>query len=122
MPAWRASASCSQLRLASLRQELGQFPGRQIQSTYLQTNQFNGTEANTSLKQDRIVPILDFELGLAWVSPREHVRISAGYLVSAWFNTITSESWIDSVQNGSFQPGQHTITFDGLTARAEVRF
>ena len=91
-------------------------------NSYLQTNQFNGTEANTSLKQDRIVPILDFELGLAWVSPREHFRISAGYLVSAWFNTITTESWIESVQNRGYQPGANTVTFDGLTARGEIRF
>ncbi len=91
-------------------------------NSYFQSNQFNGTEANTSLKQDRIVPILDFELGLAWVSPREHFRISAGYLVSAWFNSITTESWIDSVQNRGYQPGANTVTFDGLTARGEVRF
>jgi hypothetical protein len=93
-----------------------------FRSTYQQTNQFNGLEANTSLKQDRIVPILDFELGLAWLSPREHVRISGGYLVSAWFNSITTPGWISSVQDGSYQPGSNTITFDGLTARAEVRF
>lgn len=93
-----------------------------FQTSYLQTNQFNGTEANTSLKQDRIVPILDFELGLAWVSPREHMRISAGYLVQAWFNSITSESWIESVQNRGYDPGASTLTFDGLSARGEVRF
>jgi hypothetical protein len=91
-------------------------------STYQQVNQFNGVEANTSLKQDRIVPILDFELGLAWLSPREHVRISGGYLVSAWFNSVTTPAWIDAVQSGNYQPGSDTITFDGLTARAEVRF
>jgi hypothetical protein len=91
-------------------------------STYQQVNQFGGTEVNTSLKQDRIVPILDFELGLAWLSPRERVRISGGYLVSAWFNMITTPGWISAVQNGSFQPGSDTLTFDGLTARGEVRF
>jgi hypothetical protein len=93
-----------------------------FKTTYDQENQFGGTQALTSLKQDRIVPILDFELGLAWIGPREHVRISGGYLVSAWFNTITTRGWINSVQDGNFQPGSDTITFDGLTARAEVRF
>jgi hypothetical protein len=90
--------------------------------TYQQVNQFGGTEVDTGIKVDRIVPILDFELGLAWLSPREHVRISGGYLISAWFNTITTPGWIGAVQNGSFQPGSDTLTFDGLTARAEVRF
>ena len=91
-------------------------------SSYEQTNQFNGVEANTSLTVNRIVPILDFELGLAWLSPGEHVRISAGYLVAAWFNTITNPAWIQSVQQTNFSPGSNTVTFDGLTARAEVRF
>lgn len=91
-------------------------------ASYEQNNQFNGTEAITNIRQDRIVPILDFELGLAWVSPGEHVRISGGYMVAAWFNSINTTGWIESVQNGSYQPAADTITFDGLTARGEVRF
>lgn len=91
-------------------------------ASYQQDNQFNGTEAITNIRQDRIVPILDFELGLAWLSPGEHVRISAGYMVAAWFNSMTTSGWITSVQNGTYQPGADTVTFDGLTARGEVRF
>jgi hypothetical protein len=93
-----------------------------FQSDYTQENQFNGVEVNTSLKSDRIVPILDLEIGLAWLSPGERIRISGGYMVAAWFNSITTSSWIDSVNDLSFQPGSSTLTFDGLTARAEVRF
>jgi hypothetical protein len=91
-------------------------------SSYNQSNQFNGNEAVTNLRQDRIVPILDFELGLAWLSPGERIRISGGYMVAAWFNSITTTGWINSVQGGNYQPGSDTITFDGLTARGEVRF
>lgn len=91
-------------------------------ASYEQNNEFNGTEAITNIRQDRIVPILDFELGLAWLSPGEHVRISGGYMVAAWFNTMTTSGWIGSVQDGTYQPGADTITFDGLTARGEVRF
>jgi hypothetical protein len=93
-----------------------------FQSNYTQTNEFGGVEVNTSLKSDRVVPILDLELGLAWLSPGQRIRISGGYMVAAWFNSITTSSWIDSVNNLSFQPGSDTLTFDGLTARAEVRF
>ena len=88
----------------------------------MQTNQFGGTQVNTGLTVDRIVPILDFEIGLAWVSPGQLVRISGGYMVAAWFNSITTDSWIDSVNNLSYSPGSSTVTFDGLTARAEVHF
>ncbi len=93
-----------------------------FKSSYTQYNQFNGYEVNTTANYDRIVPVLDFELGLAWVSPKQHFRVSGGYLVSAWFNTVTTESWINSVQTTSFNPGSNAMTFDGLTARAEVRF
>ncbi len=94
----------------------------QFHTSYLQQNQFAGVEANTSLSQDRIVPLLDMELGLAWLSRGQRVRLSGGYLVSAWFNSITTSGWISSVQNGSYNPGAQTITFDGLVARGEVRF
>ena len=91
-------------------------------ATYTQTNQFNGVEANTSISEDRIVPVLDLELGVAWLGPNGHFRISAGYLVSAWFNTVTTPSWIEGVQNRSFSPGDDVLTFDGLTARAQLAF
>ena len=96
---------------------MGQFTSR-----YVQTNQFGGVEVNTSMSEDRIVPVLDFELGLAWLSPGQHLRISGGYLVSAWFNAVTTPGWIHAVQRTDFHSGSDTITFDGLTARAELRF
>ncbi len=68
------------------------------------------------------MPILDFELGLAWLSAGQCVRISGGYMVAAWFNSVTTPGWIQSVQSGTFNPGGDTITFDGLTARAELKF
>lgn len=91
-------------------------------NTYQQNNQFGGTEVNTAVKVDRIVPIVDFEVGMAWVGPAGHVRISGGYMVAAWFNAVNTADWIASVQNASFAPGSTTITFDGFVARAEVRF
>ncbi len=93
-----------------------------FKSSYTQTNQFNGIEVQTGLDVNRIVPILDLELGLAWTSFNEMFRISGGYFVSAWYNTVTTPGWIASVQRLDFLPGKDTLTFDGLTARAEVRF
>ena len=91
-------------------------------ASYTQTNQFNGVEATASLSEDRIVPVLDLELGIAWLGPKGHLRLSAGYMVSAWFNAVTTPDWIASVQDRSFSPGSDTLTFDGLTARAQLAF
>ncbi len=96
---------------------VGEFDAR-----YLQVNQFNGTEANTGISEDRIVPTVDLELGVAWLGPNGNLRLSAGYMVSAWFNTVTMPKWIDSVQNSSQAPGSDVLTFDGLTARAQLAF
>ncbi len=93
-----------------------------FRNSYVQQNEFGGTEVNTSVRSDRIVPVLDLELGVAWLSRGQRVRISGGYLVSAWFNSITTPGWISSVQAMNYNPGAETVTFDGLTARAEVRF
>jgi hypothetical protein len=54
-----------------------------------------------------------------------------GYLISAWFNSVTTPGWIQSVHNESFAAGAAylpattnltSLTFDGLVARAEVAF
>ena len=98
------------------------FLAGEFKTSYLQSNQFGGVEVSTSATSNRIVPILDLELGLAWVSQQERVRLSAGYMISAWFNSVTSKGWIDAVQARTYNPGSETVTFDGLTARAELRF
>jgi len=110
---------------------LSRFFVGKFESSYTQTNQFNGTEVSTSSTDNRIVPVLDLELGLSWVSPRSFVRLYGGYLISAWFNSVTTPGWIQSVHNESFivapaflpaTTNLTTLTFDGLVARAEVAF
>jgi hypothetical protein len=91
-------------------------------ASYTQTNQFNGLEAAASISETRIVPVVDLELGIAWLGPKGHFRLSAGYMVSAWFNAVTTPEWIASVQNRTFSPGSDVLTFDGLTARAQLAF
>lgn len=94
---------------------------------YLQGTDQDHEIVNTAWKAGRLVPILDLELGAGWQSPCGHFRVTAGYLVSMWFNTLTTDSWIRSVQQNNFV-GQadaisyDTLTFDGFTARAEYRF
>lgn len=88
-------------------------------STYVQTNNFATVQAETSWTDDRITPILEYELGLGWQSPNGHVRVSAGYYMAAWLNAVTTPDWIDAVQADNFTGVEDSITFDGLTARVE---
>ena len=78
-------------------------------------------------KAGRVVPIWELELGGGWQSPCGRFRLTAGYMFNMWFNTVTTSSWIRSVNQANFA-GQadamsyDTLTFDGLTVKAEYRF
>jgi len=96
--------------------------GGTFRSQYLQADNFRGEVVNAGWKEDRIVPIVDFEAGLAWTGPRGHLRFSAGYLFSAWFNVISTDEFVQAVRvNNSVATGD-AVTFDGVAVRAEVRF
>lgn len=89
---------------------------------YRQANVFAGQQAFTGFNDDRVVPILEFELGAGWQSCCGKYRISAGYYFASWFNAITTQSTISAMQQNRFEDIDQTITFDGLSARAEIRF
>ena len=67
---------------------------------------------------------LDLEAGLGWQSFTGNLRLSMGYLVSGWYNTVQVNDFINSVQTNSFaDPAdnmQGLFTYDGLTAKVEV--
>lgn len=89
---------------------------------YSQINSFNGVEAATSWSAGRIVPVLDFEVGLGWLVVNRHLRLSAGYRISSWFNVVKTDDWIQAVQANEFTNMDGTMTFDGLVGRAEWLF
>jgi hypothetical protein len=95
-------------------------------ASYLQTNTFAGTQGETTYQDDRVVPILDLELGVGWTSPKGCFRAMVGYSVSAWFNALTTTDLINAVQTNEFNNHgdnlSNTLWFDGLTARVEYRF
>jgi hypothetical protein len=95
-------------------------------AAYAQTNAFAGTQAATSLTDDRIVPILELEIGLGWCCWHDHIRLSAGYSFAGWFNTLTMNSLVQGVQNTNFTTNTNNfrdvLTFDGLVCRAEFRW
>lgn len=95
-------------------------------SNYRQQNVLAGVQASTSASEDRVVPILDFEVGAGWSNSNGRFRVQAGYFLSSWHNTLTTPSFIQSVQNTNFTTNSNnardTLTFDGFTFRVEVRY
>jgi hypothetical protein len=89
---------------------------------YRQSNVFAGTQARTSFDDDRIVPVLEAELGVGWGTKSGCFRVLAGYLVSGWFNSLSTGTFIDGVQTSQLNELDETLTFDGLTVRAELNF
>ena len=95
----------------------------EFDADYTQNNIAAGQQAFTTFDDDRIVPVLELELGVGWQSCCGRYRLSAGYYVGAWFNSVTTPNFIDAVQRNDFVTEmEDTVTFDGLAARAEVRF
>lgn len=94
-----------------------------FRSTYQQYDFTTDTSQALSYWNDhRMVSLLETELGLSWTSCSGCVRVSAGYYVGWWFNSITVPEHIQAVQNNNFVNVGDTLTFDGLTTRVEVRF
>lgn len=95
----------------------------QFSADYLMYNQSTDTVlALAQWKDDRFVTLVDFELGLAWTSPSQKWRLSAGYLAQFWFNTLTTPEFVNAVQANDYVDNGDTLSFDGATARIERRF
>jgi hypothetical protein len=107
---------------ASLSVVAGEF-----RATYFQGDNFDQQIVDTSWQASRMLPIVDMELGLGWRSRCGRFRVTGGYNMSRWINTVTTDQWIRSVQENDFvsQPdamNYDTLSFDGVTIQAECRF
>lgn len=97
--------------------------GGKMHTAYTQSDNFTRDAiVRTGWEDDRLVPTLDVEFGLNWISPSDRLRLSAGYLFSAWYGIVTTDEFIDGVRRNSSLSISDTMTFDGLTASAEWRF
>jgi hypothetical protein len=94
----------------------------EFDATYTQANTFAGTQVFNSWSAGRVVPVFDVEVGVGWVGPRRRMKYQFGYVVSTWFNAVTTEDFIEAVQTSDYSSQSDTITFDGLTARATFEF
>src|SRR5262249_24354827 len=94
--------------------------------SFTQDNTFAGNQGNITFRDDRIMPILDLELGVGWTSSNGRVRVLAGYTVAAWFNSLLTPEFINAVQTNNFTHQgdnlSNTLWFDGLIARVEFRY
>jgi hypothetical protein len=98
------------------------FVGGRFRTDYLQADNFRATVVDTGGKEDRVISILDLELALGWASPKDCLRLSAGYMFSGWYNVLRTNRFISSIRQTDDVDLRDTLTFDGLFARAEVRF
>jgi hypothetical protein len=89
---------------------------------YSQSSAIAATRVFTDGKFDRLAPILEMELGVHWLSPQQRLRLALGYMSNVWFNVVTVRDYMNGVTHAQFDDFSDTITFDGLTARAEVRW
>ncbi len=89
---------------------------------YELVDSFDPEVVDTTWKAGRIVPMLELELGMGWQSRCGTWRVTGGYLISAWYNTVTTDQWVKAVQSNNFVGLSDTITFDGLVLRCEGRF
>lgn len=99
--------------------------GGEFSASYRQSNNFDPLIVDTHWKAGRVVPTLDFEIGVGWQGCNNRLRVTAGYMVSFWFNTVTTDDYIKAVRGNTFagiDDGlSNTITFDGFAIRAEYR-
>lgn len=95
-----------------------------FRSEYTQTS-LAATTVNTGFKSDRLVTMLDLELGVGWQGPGNRVRVTAGYLFNGWYNVVKTNDVIAAAQSNDFTglAGRgSSLFFDGLTTRVEYRF
>lgn len=89
---------------------------------YTQHQTFSDAVVDTTWRAGRVVPMLDLELGVGWQSRCGTWRLTGGYMISAWYNTVKTDEWIEAVQDSNYADLSGAMTFDGLVLRCEGRF
>ena len=98
------------------------FVGGKFNSDYTQSDNFAGTVVSGGWQEDRVVSILDLEVGVGWVSPKGRFRFTGGYMFSGWYNVLNTDELIQAIQTNNTTAVGDTISFDGFVARGEVRY
>jgi len=94
----------------------------EFRSDYTQTNLTSSTvEAQSTFEDKRVLPILQGQLGIDWVSANRRCHFKVGHASSYWFNAVTTSEYIDATQNSNFLNVGDTVAFHGLAVSAEFR-
>jgi hypothetical protein len=101
---------------------LASFVAGDFQGRYMMGTGADPTIVDTTWEAGRIVTILDLEAGVGWTSPRGRVRLMVGYMLSAWLNAVQTDEFIQGVRANNMVDLGDGLTFDGLVARAAIRF
>ncbi len=100
----------------------GNLVGGEYHASFEQFNTVSQTQASNRDEDDRLLPILEVDVGIGWANRRDTVRILAGYHLAWWFDTLTPGEYISAMHNsGDLDGAGETMTFDGLAARIELR-
>jgi hypothetical protein len=94
----------------------------EFSADYSQIENNNVVKVDTAWSAGRIVPTFDFEVGTGVATPKGGLRMTIGYVYSAWTNVVKTEDWIRAVQTNNVKDLGDTMTFDGLVGRIEARF
>jgi hypothetical protein len=101
------------------------FVAGEFRGHYTQSSDVDPLIVDTSWKAGRVISILDLELGAGWQSCCGRWRVTGGYMIASWLNTVPQNQWIQAVQNNNFadlSDSVNPITFDGFTTRLEYRW
>jgi hypothetical protein len=98
------------------------FVAGEFDAVYTQDDLLGGQPVYTDWQAGRIVSMLDLEIGFGWASPQGNARVTAGYMVSGWFNTVVTDEWVKAVQYDDLTNLNNALAFDGFVLRSEFRF
>jgi hypothetical protein len=93
-----------------------------FRGAYTHSSVLVGPLVDTGYSANRVVPIIEAELGVGVSLWNDKLRLTAGYSFSGWFNIVRTDQFIGAVQNNNFSGMSDGMTFDGLVGRAELQF
>lgn len=92
-------------------------------SDYVMQNVTTETRlAEVQWKDNRVISLVEYELGMAYTSCNQHLRLSAGYLFQHWGNMVTTSNFIDGVQADNYTDLSDGLGFNGVSTRLELCF
>jgi hypothetical protein len=89
---------------------------------YTQTSLLAGQLISTGFPANRVVSMLDAELGVGASLWNDRLRLTAGYMFSGWYNIVRTDQFIGAVQSNNFNGMHDMLNFDGFVGRIELRY